>query len=100
MQLRLRTNSHCDDELVLSSRRSVWRICGRSSSTNSSRTMNARTTSGPVVPASAACIDGCGEQGLRPASDSPEGIRDYVRHAFEISEGLRLSSNRKGQSAI
>src|SRR6202158_1357270 len=30
-----------------------------------------------------------GAQGLRPASDSPEEIRDYVRHAFEISEGLR-----------
>ena len=30
-----------------------------------------------------------GEQGLRPASDSPQEIHDYVRHAFEISEGLR-----------
>ena len=29
------------------------------------------------------------EQGLRPASDSPQEIHDYVRHAFEISDGLR-----------
>jgi PAS domain S-box-containing protein len=28
------------------------------------------------------------EQGLRPASDSPQEIHDYVRHAFEISDGL------------
>src|SRR5438105_10348799 len=27
--------------------------------------------------------------GLRPGSDAPEEIRDYVRHAFEISEGLQ-----------
>src|SRR5712691_7943390 len=30
-----------------------------------------------------------GQQGLRPASDSPEEIHDFVRHAFEINEGLR-----------
>jgi PAS domain S-box-containing protein len=29
-----------------------------------------------------------GEQGLRPASDSPQEIHDFVRHAFEINEGL------------
>ena len=29
------------------------------------------------------------EQGLRPAADSPDEIHDYVRHAFEINEGLR-----------
>jgi PAS domain S-box-containing protein len=29
-----------------------------------------------------------GQQGLRPASDSPQEIHDYVRHAFEINEGL------------
>jgi PAS domain S-box-containing protein len=29
------------------------------------------------------------QQGLRPASDAPEEIHDYVRHAFEINEGLR-----------
>src|SRR6266700_199760 len=28
------------------------------------------------------------EQGSRPASDAPEKIHDYVRHAFEINEGL------------
>src|SRR5947209_17071908 len=30
-----------------------------------------------------------GKQGLRPASDSPDEIHDFVRHAFEISDGLR-----------
>src|SRR3989441_4281432 len=29
-----------------------------------------------------------GQQGLRPASDSPDEIHDFVRHAFEISDGL------------
>ena len=29
------------------------------------------------------------QQGLRPASDAPEEVHDYVRHAFEINEGLR-----------
>ena len=28
------------------------------------------------------------QQGLRPASESPQEIHDYVRHAFEINEGL------------
>src|SRR5260370_4580073 len=28
------------------------------------------------------------QQGLRPASDSPQEIHDYVRHAFEIDEGV------------
>ena len=30
-----------------------------------------------------------GRQGLRPASDAPEEIHDFVRHAFEISDELR-----------
>src|SRR5229473_2070950 len=30
-----------------------------------------------------------GRQGLRPASDAPEEIHDFVRHSFEISDGLR-----------
>src|SRR5258705_2675179 len=30
-----------------------------------------------------------GKQGLRPASDAPDEIHDFVRHAFEISDGLR-----------
>jgi PAS domain S-box-containing protein len=30
-----------------------------------------------------------GQRGFRPASDTPEEIHDYVRHAFEINEGLR-----------
>lgn len=29
------------------------------------------------------------QQGLRPDSDSPKDIHDYVRHAFEVSEGLK-----------
>ena len=28
------------------------------------------------------------QQGLRPASDSPQEIHDFVRHAFKIDEGL------------
>ena len=34
-------------------------------------------------------IKAAAELGLRPASDSPQEIHDYVRHAFEINEGLR-----------
>jgi PAS domain S-box-containing protein len=34
-----------------------------------------------------------GEQGLRPASDSPQEIHDFVRHAFEINEGLHTQLN-------
>jgi PAS domain S-box-containing protein len=30
-----------------------------------------------------------GQQGFRPSSDNPQEIHDYVRHAFEINEGLR-----------
>jgi PAS domain S-box-containing protein len=30
-----------------------------------------------------------GEQGLRPTSDDPQEIHDFVRRAFEINEGLR-----------
>jgi len=29
-----------------------------------------------------------GQQGMRPTSDSPQEIHDYVRHAFEIDQGL------------
>lgn len=29
------------------------------------------------------------QQGLHPDSDAPKEVHDYVRHAFEISEGLR-----------
>src|SRR6266436_6344622 len=28
------------------------------------------------------------QQGLRPSSDSPQEIHDFVRHAFEIDEGV------------
>jgi PAS domain S-box-containing protein len=31
---------------------------------------------------------GARDQGLRPFSNSPEDIRDYVRHSFEINKGL------------
>jgi PAS domain S-box-containing protein len=34
-------------------------------------------------------IKAAAESGLRPQSDSPQEIHDYVRHAFEINEGLR-----------
>jgi PAS domain S-box-containing protein len=34
-------------------------------------------------------IKAAAESGLRPSSDSPQEIHDYVRHAFEINEGLR-----------
>jgi PAS domain S-box-containing protein len=34
-------------------------------------------------------IKATAESGLRPQSDSPQEIHDYVRHAFEINEGLR-----------
>jgi PAS domain S-box-containing protein len=30
-----------------------------------------------------------GQRGLRPTSDAPREIHDFVRHAFEINEGLR-----------
>jgi PAS domain S-box-containing protein len=30
-----------------------------------------------------------GERGSRPTSDDPQEIHDFVRHAFEINEGLR-----------
>ena len=30
-----------------------------------------------------------GQRGWRPASDAPQEIHDFVRHAFEINEGLR-----------
>src|SRR5467141_23585 len=42
-----------------------------------------------LFPQAQLAVTVAGEQGLRPASDRPEEIRDYVRHAFEISEGLR-----------
>jgi PAS domain S-box-containing protein len=34
-------------------------------------------------------ITEAGQQGLRPASDSPQEIHDFVRHALEINEGLQ-----------
>ena len=33
-------------------------------------------------------LNDAGQQGMRPASDTPQEIHDYVRHAFEIDEGL------------
>src|SRR5437667_12868978 len=41
-----------------------------------------------------------GQQGLRPASDSPEEIHDFVRHAFEISEGLRTQLNAAKENPL
>jgi PAS domain S-box-containing protein len=34
-------------------------------------------------------ITEAGQQGLRPASDAPQEIHDFVRHALEINEGLQ-----------
>jgi PAS domain S-box-containing protein len=41
-----------------------------------------------------------GQQGLRPASDSPQEIHDFVRHAFEISEGLRTQLNAAKENPL
>jgi len=42
-----------------------------------------------------------GEQGVRPASESPQEIHDYVRRAFEINEGLHAQLKAaKGNSLI
>jgi PAS domain S-box-containing protein len=41
-----------------------------------------------LLQAQSALID-AGNQGLRPSSNAPEDIHDYVRHAFEINEGLQ-----------
>jgi PAS domain S-box-containing protein len=41
-----------------------------------------------LFPQAQLAVTVAGSQGLRPASDSPEEIRDYVRHSFEVSEGL------------
>src|SRR2546429_4596285 len=35
-----------------------------------------------------------GQRGWRPASDAPQEIHDFVRHAFEINEGLRTQLKR------
>jgi PAS domain S-box-containing protein len=33
------------------------------------------------------------DQGMRPFSNNPEDIHDYVRHSFELNEGLRAQLN-------
>src|SRR5713226_2585089 len=40
------------------------------------------------------------QKGLRPASDAPEEIHDYVRHAFEINEGLRTQLKAAKQNLL
>jgi len=40
------------------------------------------------------------QRGLRPASDSPQEIHDFVRHAFEISEGLRTQLRAAKENAL
>jgi PAS domain S-box-containing protein len=40
------------------------------------------------------------QRGLRPASDTPEEIHDYVRHAFEINEGLRTQLKAAKQNPL
>jgi PAS domain S-box-containing protein len=41
-----------------------------------------------------------GQQGLRPASDAPQEIHDYVRHAFEIDEGLHTQLNAAKENPL
>jgi len=53
-----------------------------------------------LFPQAQLAVTVAGEQGLRPASDSPEEIRDYVRHAFENQRRLAHSAqSRKEESA-
>jgi PAS domain S-box-containing protein len=40
------------------------------------------------------------QQGLRPASDAPEEIHDYVRHAFEINQGLRTQLKAAKENSL
>src|SRR5260370_38158142 len=53
-----------------------------------------------LFPQAQLAVTVAGEQGLRPASDSPEEIRDYVRHAFEISEGLRTQLKARKKNPL
>src|SRR6267154_1912809 len=41
-------------------------------------------------------LNDAGQQGMRPASDTPQEIHDYVRHAFEIATE---KFSAKGKSA-
>jgi PAS domain S-box-containing protein len=41
-----------------------------------------------------------GRQGLRPSADSPQEIHDFVRHAFEIDEGLHTQLKAAKENAL
>jgi PAS domain S-box-containing protein len=53
-----------------------------------------------LFPQAQLAVSVAGDQGLRPASDSPEDTRDYVRRAFEISEGLRTQLKAAKQNPL
>src|SRR4029077_90561 len=40
------------------------------------------------------------KQGLRPSADSPQEIHDFVRHAFEIDEGLHTQFKAAKENAL
>jgi len=40
------------------------------------------------------------DRGLRPSSNSPDDIHDYVRHAFEINEGLQSQLEAATESPL
>jgi PAS domain S-box-containing protein len=50
--------------------------------------VRANDLAGQVFLQAQRALTDAGEQGVRPASDNPQEIHDYVRHAFEINEGL------------
>ena len=50
--------------------------------------VRANDLAGQVFLQAQRALTDAGEQGMRPASDTPQEIHDYVRHAFEINEGL------------
>jgi PAS domain S-box-containing protein len=50
--------------------------------------VRANDLAGQVFLQAQRALTDAGEQGVRPASDTPQEIHDYVRHAFEINEGL------------
>ena len=50
--------------------------------------LRANDLAGQVFLQAQRALTDAGEQGMRPASENPQEIHDYVRHAFEINEGL------------
>jgi hypothetical protein len=50
--------------------------------------LRANDLAGQVFLQAQRALTDAGEQGVRPASENPREIHDYVRRAFEINEGL------------